>query len=131
MCFCFWWLRPPLQLIPVQRPFQIVGIDIMDLLRTEKDNKHVLVIQDFLTKVYPMPDQKTARIVKILVEEFGVPEALLSDKGTNLLSNLMKDSCSLLGIEKLNTTAYHPQHNGLTERFNRERDHAGEAGSHT
>ena len=53
--------RPPLQPIPVQRPFQIVGIDIMDLPWTEKGNKHVLVLQDFLTKwpmVYPMPDQK-------------------------------------------------------------------------
>ena len=49
---------------------------------------------------------------------FGVPEALLSDRGTNLLSYLMKDICSLLGIEKLNTTAYHPQCNGMTERFN-------------
>ena len=97
----------------------------MDLLKTKDGNKHVLVLQDFLTKwpmVYPMPDQKTVRIVKILVEElipmFGVPEALLCDRGTNLLSFLMKDICSLLGIEKLNTTAYHPQCNGLTERFN-------------
>ena len=48
-----------------------------------------------------------------------MPEALLLDKGTNLLSNLMKDICNLLGIEKLNTTAYHPQCDGLTKRFNR------------
>ena len=31
----------------------------------------------------------------------------------------MKDVCGLLGIQKLNTTAYHPQCDGLTERFNR------------
>ena len=32
----------------------------------------------------------------------------------------MKDVSALLGIEKLlNTTAYHPQCDGLTERFNR------------
>ena len=49
---------------------------------------------------------------------FGVPEAILSDRGTNLLSHLMKDICGLLGIERLNTTAYHPQCNGLIERFN-------------
>lgn len=97
----------------------------MDLPKTDKGNKHVLVFQDFLTKwpmVFPIPDQKTDRIVKLLVEEivplFGVPEALLSDRGTNLLSHLMKDVCSLLGIEKLNTTAYHPQCDSLTERFN-------------
>ena len=118
--------RPPLQPIPVSRAFQIIGVDVMDLPKTDRGNKHVLVFQDFLTKwpmVFPIPDQKTDRIVKLLVEEvvplFGVPEALLSDRGTNLLSHLMMDVCSLLGIEKLNTTAYHPQCDGLTERFNR------------
>ena len=80
--------RPPLQPIPVQRIFQIVGVDVMDLPRTERGNKHVLVFQDFLSKwpmVFPIPDQKTERIAKLLVEElvpfFGVPEALLSDRG--------------------------------------------------
>ncbi len=50
---------------------------------------------------------------------FGVPEKLLSDRGTNLLSFLMRDVCQLLGITKINTTAYHPQTNGMVERFNR------------
>ena len=31
----------------------------------------------------------------------------------------MMDVCSLLGITKLNTTAYHPQCNGMVERMNR------------
>ena len=50
---------------------------------------------------------------------FGVPECLLSDRGTNLLANVMKDVCDLFGIKKLNTTAYHPQCNGMVERLNR------------
>ena len=73
--------------------------------------------------VYAIPDQKTQRIVDILVKEIipaaGVPESLLSDRGTNLLSHLMADVCKALGITKLNTTAYHPQCDGLVERFNR------------
>ncbi len=85
--------RPPLHPIPVGRPFQIVGGDVIDLPKTSNGNKHVIVFQDYLSKwpmVYRMPDQKAERIVKLLVEEvvsfFGVPEALLSDHGTNLLS---------------------------------------------
>lgn len=70
-----------------------------------------------------MPDQKSSRIAQILVQEvvplFGVPEALLSDRGTNLLSHLMKDVCALMGIMKLNTTAHHPECDGMVERFNR------------
>ena len=118
--------KPPLQPIPVSRPFQILGIDIMDLPKTGKGNKHVLVLQDFLTKwpwVIPMSDQRTITIVRALMEHVipvaGIPEALLSDRGTNLLSFLMKDICEKLGIEKLNTTAHHPQCDGMTERFNR------------
>ena len=34
----------------------------------------------------------------------GVPEALLSDRGTNLFCSLMLDICDLLGTKKLNTT---------------------------
>ena len=48
-----------------------------------------------------------------------VPENLLSDWGANLLSHLMMDICKLLGIHKLNTTAYHPQCNGIVEHLNR------------
>ena len=118
--------KPPLHPIPVSRPFQIVGTDLMEVRRTRRGNKYVIVLQDYLTKwplAYALPDQKALTIAHILVEEvipfFGVPEALLTDRGTNLLSHLMKDLCGLLGISKLNTTAYHPQCSGMVERFNR------------
>ena len=65
-------LRPPLHPIPVNKPFQIVGVDIMELPKTTQGNKYVLVFQDFLTKwpmVYPIPDQKSQRIAEILVQE--------------------------------------------------------------
>ena len=98
----------------------------MDLPRTQQGNKHVIVFQDFFTKwpmVYPVPDQKALRIAQLLAEEivpfFGVPEALLSDRGTNLLSHLVLDVCKLLGVKKLNTTSYHSQCDGMVERFNR------------
>ena len=117
--------RPTLHPIPVQPPFQIVGVDIMDLPTTQQGNKHVVVFQDFFSKwplVFPVSDQKTTTLVQLLTKEviplFGVPEALLSDRGTNLLSHLMHDVCAMLGIEKLNTTAYHPACNGMIERFN-------------
>ena len=118
--------RPPLHPIPVQRAFQIMGIDIMDLPKTEMGNCHVVVFQDFLTKwpmVFPVPDRRALRLAKLLAEEivpvFGVPEALLSDRGANLLSHLMMDLCQMLGVRKLNTTSYHPQCDGMVEHFNR------------
>ena len=41
--------RPPLHPIAVQNPFQIVGLDVMDLLKTAAGYKHV-VFQDYSTK---------------------------------------------------------------------------------
>ena len=118
--------HPTLHPIPVQRPFQIIGVDIMELPLTKKGNKYVVVFQDFFSKwpmVFPTPDQKALRLAKLLVEEVvpfcGVPEALLSDRGANLLSCLVRDVCKLLGTKKLNTTSYHPQCDGMVERFNR------------
>ena len=73
--------------------------------------------------MYAVPDQKAIRLVELLTKEviplFGVPEALLSDRGTNLLSRLMSDVCARLVITKLNKTAYHPECDSLVERFNR------------
>ena len=120
-----WHVKPPLHPIPVNRPFQVLGVDIMDLPITERGNKHVLVFQDCFSKwplVYAVSNQKAITLVELLTKEviplFGVPEALLSDRGTNLLSHLMSDVCSRLGTVKLNTTAYHPECNGMVERFN-------------
>ena len=73
--------------------------------------------------IFATLDQKAFRIARLLAKEivpiFGVPECLLSDCGTNLLSHLMKDICNFLGIKKLNTTGYHPHCNGMVKRFNR------------
>ena len=116
---------PPLKPIPIQRPFQKIGVDIMDLPCMEQGNKHVIVFQEMFSKwplVFPIPDQRAERIARLLCEEvapmFGVSEALLSDRGANLLSHLMLDVCCLLGIEKLNTTSYYPECDGMVERFN-------------
>ena len=118
--------NPPLHPITVSQPLQIIGLDLMELPQTQKGNRYVIVMQDYLTKwplVYAVPNQKTQTVARVLVEElvpfFGVPEALLSDRGTNLLSHLMKDVCKMLGMTKLNTTAYHPECDGMVERFNR------------
>ena len=81
---------------------------------------------DYLTKwpeVFAMKDQTALTIAQLFVEEiichYGVPCQLLSDRGAVFLSRLMIEVCNLLGVKKINTKAYHPQPNGLTERFSR------------
>ena len=61
-------------------------------------------------------------IARILVEEVfcrhEAPERLLSDCGPNFLNELVQEVCKLLSIKKVNTSGYHPQSDGLVEKFN-------------
>ena len=47
---------------------------------------------------------------------FGTPSQLLTDCGTNFLSDNFSNVAKLFQIKKLKTTSYHPQTNGALER---------------
>ena len=70
-----------------------------------------------------MPDQEASTVADVLVQgfisRFGVPSQIHSDQGAQFESNLFKSLCKLIGIDKTRTTPYHPQSDGLVERFNR------------
>ena len=54
------------------------------------------------------------------VARFGVPKSITTDRGAQFESNLWKSLMNLLGTEKHRTTSYHPQANGIVERFHRQ-----------
>ena len=119
-------VHPPLTPIPVEGPFHRVGVDVIQFTTSHVGNRYAVVFTDYLTKwpeVFATKDQTALTIAKLFVQEIicrhGVPCQFLSDRGPAFLSYLMTEICKLLGVRKLNTTAYHPQTNGLTERFNR------------
>ena len=51
---------------------------------------------------------------------FEVPAVVTSDRGTQFTSSLWSNICYLLGIKHISTTAFHPQSNGMVERFHRQ-----------
>jgi hypothetical protein len=53
------------------------------------------------------------------IQRFGVPDIITSDRGPQFTSSLWASLCSLLSISHTQTTAYHPQSNGLVEHFHR------------
>ena len=117
-------LHPSLVPLPVGGPFDRVGVDVVQLPTSQKGNKYAVVFIDYLTKwpeVYPTRNQSSLTIAKLLVEhiipQHGVPSQLLSDRGPAFLSKIMFELYKLLGIKKVCTTAYHPQTDGLVERY--------------
>jgi hypothetical protein len=71
----------------------------------------------------PMENQKANTIAEHLVKKvyskYGPPERVLTDQGTNFLSKLISHFSILFKIKQIKTTSYHPQTDGLVERFNR------------
>lgn len=53
-----------------------------------------------------------------LVQPFGCPERILTDRVAAFESSLMHHLCELYGCVKSRTTPYHPQGNGACKRFN-------------
>ena len=53
-----------------------------------------------------------------VIARHGTPRVLLSDRGKNFLSKVVADVCKIFQIHKVNTSNYHPQTDGLVERFN-------------
>ena len=114
----------PLQPINVGGPFHCMGVDGLQLPPTLDRNKYMVVFLDCLTKweeAFAGGDQSAETITKLLVEQVichhGAPQHLLSDRGSNFMSELMSEVCHLMGIKRVNTAGYHPQTNGLVERF--------------
>uniref|UniRef100_A0A3B5RCM4 Gypsy retrotransposon integrase-like protein 1 n=1 Tax=Xiphophorus maculatus TaxID=8083 RepID=A0A3B5RCM4_XIPMA len=118
--------RAPLQPLPlIDMPFERLGMDIVGPLeRSKSGHRYMLVITDYATKypeVFPLKTIKARAVAVSLVQHFsrvGFPCEIVTDQGTNFMSALLKQVYQLLGIKGVRTTPYHPQTDGLTERFN-------------
>src|SRR5882672_12726532 len=51
-------------------------------------------------------------------KRFGLPLTIISDRGSQFVSNFTKELHKLLNIKGKPSTAYHPQTDGQTERAN-------------
>jgi len=117
--------RAPLHNIPIGQPWQMIAVDILQVPLSTKNNRYLLVIQDYFTKwadAIPLPDQTASRITAELIKFFstyGPPQVLHSDQGRNFESTMFTQALHAFGVRKSHTTPYHPQGDGMVERFNR------------
>ena len=112
--------------IPVpQQCFSHVHLDIVGPLTTSSQGQnYLLTMMDRTTswpEVVPMTDISAQRcvdeFVSMWVARGGVPARVTTDRGTQFTGSAWQDLCRSIGMEHVSTTAYHPQSNGLIERF--------------
>ncbi|XP_047219374.1 uncharacterized protein LOC124867136 [Girardinichthys multiradiatus] len=119
---------PHAQLLPlpiIGTPFERIGMDVVGPLeRSSMGNKYILVICDYATRypeAFPLKCVKARNVANCLIQLFsrvGIPKEVLTDCGTNFMSKYLQQVYKLLGVKGIKTTPYHPQMDGLVERYN-------------
>jgi hypothetical protein len=93
---------------------------------TRGNLKWILTISESLTRwctAVPMKDTMAKTIARHfkreIIDRFGVPREVLTDRGANFIAAFEQHLTPRFGIHHVKTTAYHPQSNGVSERFHR------------
>ena len=117
-------IKAPLEKFSVpQRRFDYIHVDLVGPLPPSNGYTHLLTVVDRFSiwaEVIPLNDTTAFSCAHALIlnwiARFGVPLDITSDRGSQ---QLWSDISQFLGTKHHRTTAYHPQANGLVERFHR------------
>ena len=120
-------LRAPLVPLPIiATPFKRIAMDIVGPLPKSRSGKrYILVVCDYATRfpeAIALKSIDAARIAEELLKLFarvGIPDEILTDQGSNFTSQLLTEIYRMLHVHPIKTTPYHPQTDGLVERFNK------------
>nr|GEW16187.1 reverse transcriptase domain-containing protein [Tanacetum cinerariifolium] len=111
--------------IQVCEIFDIWGIDFMGPFPSSKGNTYILVAIDYLSKwveakALPTNDARVVvKFLKSLFSRFGIPRAIISDRGTHFCDDQFTRVMIKYGVTHRLATAYHPQTSGQVEVSNR------------
>ncbi|GJZ62514.1 reverse transcriptase domain-containing protein [Tanacetum coccineum] len=101
------------------------GLDFMGPFPQSRGNKYILVAVDYVSKwvkAQALPTNDAHVVVKFLrslFARFGVPKALISDRGMHFCNSQLEKALQRYGVTHKLSMAYHPQSNGQTEVTNR------------
>ncbi len=106
--------------------FSNIHVDIVGPLPSSKGYTYLFTCVDRYTRwpeAIPMTaataESCAAALLNGWVSRFGVPTTITSDQGQQFESHFWRALMNLLGLTRNRTTAYHPQANGMVERFHR------------
>lgn len=112
-------------LLPEDR-FSNIHIDLVGPLPVCNEYQYLLTIIDRFTRwpeAIPLKDMSSETVTKALtthwIARFGTPISITSDQGRQFESHLFRKLIEKFGIKHSRTTAYHPQANGIIERWHR------------
>ncbi|KAI6660178.1 Gag-pol fusion protein [Oopsacas minuta] len=118
--------KAPLHPIKVDpEVWKMVGVDLIGpLTMTPRGNKYIITMVDYFSK-WPeadaLPDKSAKGVALFLYKtmcRFGCTQVVISDQGREFVNKVNQELFDLTKTTHRISTAYHPQTNGLVERFN-------------
>lgn len=114
-----------LQPIPISELFERIHIDIVGPIKGPDPNLYIITAIDSFSRygfAKACEQVKSTDITKFILDEIvtkhGLPSKIVSDNGPQFISKTFSDFTNKLGIKHSRTVDYHPQANGIDERFN-------------
>ena len=100
-------------------------VDVVGPLPPSRGYRYLFTVIDRNTRwpeAFPMTSQSAENCATALIQwisRYGIPETVVTDRGTNFTSTLWQDISNRLGMQLNHTTSYNPEANGLVERLHR------------
>ena len=94
------------------RPWDVVGMDVFHF-----NNKNYLCIIDYnskfpvIKKLEGLSAESLINTTKIIFAKYGIPPKIMSDAGTNFVSDRVQQFCKTINVERAVSSAYHHQSN--------------------
>ena len=108
----------------ITEPYQEIALDIIGPLPRSKHGFRfaltAICMASRWPEVYPLRNAEAESVANALIEFLsrnGIPSKILMDQGSQFMSNIMTQTCQMLGITHITTVPYRPQGNGVLERF--------------
>lgn len=107
--------------------FDQIHVDIVGPLPPCGNYAYVVTIIDRFTRwpeAIPVSEISAEAVCKVIftnwISRFGCPSVLTTDQGPQFRSSLFSEFSRILGTNRIQTTTYHAQSNGMVERFHRQ-----------
>src|SRR6266511_3444191 len=115
------------QTIPLTDIFERWGVDIVGPLPiTREGNRYIIVAMDYFSRWHEVKLLKVANtdivatfLYKEIICRFRVPRILQSDRRTHFVNEVIQKLTKRFRVKYSLSLPYHPQSNGLVERFNK------------
>ena len=117
---------PPIgEFLVPQKRFEHLNVDLVTL-PPSNGFRYLLTIVDRLSRwpqAIPLTDMTSETVADAFahgwVATFGVPATITTDRGAQFSTSIWSQLMATWGIRSTTTTAYHPEANGMVERFHR------------